>query len=226
MACSKSASHTGSSSRSRNRSANQHRTRMAGGSLVVDLRTDEVIELIDPRTPNAIPGAMAFAGSDSLFVSCSPPETIQFLGSHQSTMQMDCTLRDWPLSWHSSCRWFKGACGAPRFPQAMGCRDGSGGLVSRCCSDRDELCAFNPRTGDYIAGYSRHNYTFRSGLGGAVRIWNASGDRLTTFAAHRGNNWPNIYLDGSLYERRVSRHSRSKDSQGLGLRRLCHRRTK
>ena len=101
-------------------------------------------------------------------------------------------------------------------PQAMGCRDGSGGLVSRCCSDRDELCAFNPRTGDYIAGYSRHNYTFRSGLGGAVRIWNASGDRLTTFAAHRGNNWPTS-MDGSLYERRVSRHSRSKDSQGLGF---------
>ena len=158
---------------------------------VVDLRTDEVIELIDPRTPNAIPGAMAFAGSDSLFVSCSPPETIQFwdLTNRQCKWTALCETGLYPgtavaggskvlAGHHNSCKQWDTETG-----QVVWSHDAARTATA---------VAFNPRTGDYIAGYSRHNYTFRSGLGGAVRIWNASGDRLTTFAAHRGNNWPNI----------------------------------
>lgn len=51
--------------------------------------------------------------------------------------------------------------------------------------------AIHPRTGDYLAGYRRINYS-RVGLGGAVRIWNADGERITTFDAHRDGDWPDV----------------------------------
>ncbi len=64
-------------------------------------------------------------------------------------------------------------------------------LRSHSGTNQVRAVAINPKTGDYLAAYSSKSFS-QNTLAGAVRIWNAEGERLTTFAAHRDRNWPAI----------------------------------
>jgi WD40 repeat protein len=162
-----------------------------GPLAVVNVNSGEVVKLIDPQAPKAIPGAMAFVGANSLFVNCSPPESIQFwdLLARQCKWTAPADEGLYPGSaaggdsrvlagHHNSCKLWDAENGSV--------------IWSRPAARTATAVAFNRKTGDYLAGYSRHNFTLRAGLGGTIRIWNASGERLLTFAAHRDSDWPRI----------------------------------
>lgn len=85
---------------------------------------------------------------------------------------------------------------------ADGCqvRDAQTGQVIRfhSASRRTTAIAMHPKTGDYLAGHSVTWWSpLTAGLGGAVRIWNADGERLTTFRAYDGGvGWMTVSASG------------------------------
>jgi WD40 repeat protein len=159
---------------------------------VVDLMSGELVELIEPQSPKATPDAMAFAGANSLFVSCSSPYSFQFWDL--PTRRCLWTAAKDEKLYHGS------AVVASNSRVLVGYGDRcelwdteKGSVVCSHSASRGAMAvAINPKNGDCLAGYSRPNFTLFAGLAGAVRVWNAEGERIVTFAAHRDKRWQEI----------------------------------
>ena len=158
---------------------------------VIDLQNDARYQLTSPDAPDASLWSMAFVGRNSLFVSCGPPNQCQLWDI--PTRQLKHTVRELP---------------SERLPFAVAVSEAvlvtgshkscdvwdAGNLIqvrSHSSPGGIRAVTINPKTGDYLAGYSTDSL-FRRGLAGAVRIWNANGERVTTFAAHRGSRLSSV----------------------------------
>lgn len=168
---------------------------------VVDLQTGEAFELVHPNSPMDTPSAITFVGANSVFVQGRPSGDYQL--------------------WELPTRQLKWARPAGNYDQeaARAVSDGVrivAGSYSACRvldvetgrvvrshrgTRAPSAVALHPN-GDYIAGYSSQAYTFHgSYLSGAVRIWDAAGERRTTFLAdqkdgHRMVTWLAVSKSG------------------------------
>lgn len=159
---------------------------------VIDLHTGEQFQFADP--PGAMPGffGLAFIGPNELFVPLEHADTYQLwdLRTRRLKWSVNQPNRDaWALAAvGDSSQIITGSHAATQVRDAQ-----TGHAVRSHRGIRPAWAvAVHPKTGDYLAGYSPLNFSLRSGLSGAVRIWNPDGERLITFAAHHDSDQPRV----------------------------------
>jgi WD40 repeat protein len=159
---------------------------------LIDLQTGERIELPGPRGEPPSHYGTTFLTPRSLFVTCRNTSdsllwdlrTRQVLWSGPEPNQQKS-----PIAAVGNESWM--VTGSHHTCQVWATETGR--VIRSHTGNRPAWAVtIHPKTGDYLAGYSMLNYSLPSRLDGAVRIWGADGERLTSFAAHKDTERPGV----------------------------------
>jgi len=172
-------------------SPDEHWLVLRGSGQVIDLKTDQQFHLVPPLPTKVDLMGMTFVGPNALYVPQYDPDEHQLWDL--TTRQLRWSVKEDNKNRLSAASVSDGAriitC------SYSGCHvfdATTGRVIHTHGADRTAWSVAIHPNGDYLAGYTRHSFTLQSGLGGAVRVWNAEGKRLVTFAAHRNDKWPHI----------------------------------